>query len=52
MIWKINQVVETDQVVAGPRSPGLESANRRCWMRVATFSRSRQQCGCGFVLAN
>jgi hypothetical protein len=32
MIWKINHVVETDQVVAGPRSllPGLESSNRHC----------------------
>jgi hypothetical protein len=29
MIWKINHVVETDQVVAGPRPflPQLESAN-------------------------
>jgi len=50
MIWKINHVVETDQVFAGPQPllPG-ESANSHCWIRIATFSQQQFR---GFVLTN
>jgi hypothetical protein len=45
MIWKINHVVEPDQVVAGPRL-----RLHHCWIRLVTVSRSLQQLGRGLAL--
>jgi hypothetical protein len=53
VIWKINHAIEADKVAAGSLSflSGLESANCHCEIRDATFARSQQQFGHGFVSA-